>query len=272
MDEHIDSRKARTVILIPARLASSRIKEKPLKGILGKTLMRWTYEAAVMTKCKAVFFVICNDKIEEYCFDNNLPYFMTDANLRNGTERCASVLNKVVTKFPDVDTIVNWQVDEPLITVEDFDKLFKYDDNNIRTLTSNKLDMNVNPDENLVKAIVTNGSNNYGYPYTGICRWFTRVEIPGGRYHSGIYAFPKAILSGLRDDYSLNKDLFFSKLESLEQLDWISWGYTVNSRHIDSMHLSVNSEDDVTNFHATMLRMIEEARKAREESNGIEKD
>lgn len=101
----------RALIVIPARLASSRLPGKMLRRIGGRPLIQWTYEAA----CKAKLPVVIatdSERIEEEGDKLGATVIRTSANCINGTERCAEVL-ELIDETPEV--IVNWQGDSPCI-------------------------------------------------------------------------------------------------------------------------------------------------------------
>lgn len=102
-----------TVILIPARFASSRYPGKPLvelKGATGtpKPLIQRSVEAARrIPEVSAVFVTTDDDRIAQACESFGVEVLMTSASCRNGTERCAEAMQSV----PDADLIINFQGD-----------------------------------------------------------------------------------------------------------------------------------------------------------------
>ena len=103
-----------TVILIPARFASSRYPGKPLVALkgangVGKSLIERSYEAARRVPGIAAVHVVTDDeRIAVAVRDFGGSVLMTSAAARNGTERCAEALGQL---DPDVDLIVNLQGD-----------------------------------------------------------------------------------------------------------------------------------------------------------------
>ena len=104
----------KTVILIPARFASTRYPGKPLvdlKGAAGtpKPLIRWSYEAACRVPgIAAVHVVTDDDRIAATVRNFGGSALMTSEHCRNGTERCAEALDQLDA---DVDLVVNFQGD-----------------------------------------------------------------------------------------------------------------------------------------------------------------
>ena len=104
----------KSVILIPARFASSRYPGKPLvdlKGCTGceKPLIQRSYEAALRVPgIAAVHVVTDDDRIAQAVRKFGGSALMTSEGCRNGTERCAEALDQL---DGDVDVVVNFQGD-----------------------------------------------------------------------------------------------------------------------------------------------------------------
>jgi len=102
-----------TVILIPARYASSRYPGKPLVGLKGaggmaKPLIQRSVEAARRVGgISGVFVVTDDERIAEGCAPARVGVIMTSPDCRNGTERCAEAL----AQLHDPDLVINFQGD-----------------------------------------------------------------------------------------------------------------------------------------------------------------
>ncbi|HEX5259408.1 MAG TPA: manno-octulosonate cytidylyltransferase [Sphingomicrobium sp.] len=102
-----------TVILIPARYASSRYPGKPLvelKGATGiaKPLIRRSVEAARRVRGVSGVFVVTDDeRIAEACAPAQVGVIMTSPECRNGTERCAEAL----AQLHEPELVINFQGD-----------------------------------------------------------------------------------------------------------------------------------------------------------------
>ncbi|MCC7338933.1 MAG: 3-deoxy-manno-octulosonate cytidylyltransferase [Pirellulaceae bacterium] len=105
-------------IVIPARLASTRLPEKLLLRETGKSVLQHTFEAASAAQRPAgiTIAVDCERLLREaHSFGGEC--MMTDANLQSGTDRVAAV----AAQTPGVDIFVNVQGDEPEISAEAID-------------------------------------------------------------------------------------------------------------------------------------------------------
>jgi 3-deoxy-manno-octulosonate cytidylyltransferase (CMP-KDO synthetase) len=102
-----------SVILIPARYASSRYPGKPLVGLKGATgvskpLVHRSVEAARRVPGVSGVYVVTDDeRIAQSCREAQVGVLMTSPECRNGTERCAEAL----AQLHDPDLVINFQGD-----------------------------------------------------------------------------------------------------------------------------------------------------------------
>jgi len=107
----------KTVILIPARYASTRYPGKPLVALRQpdgstKTLIEMSFEAACRVSGVDAVHVVTDDaRIQAEAERFGAPVIMTDPARENGTARCAEALQVAGL---DADLIVNLQGDAPL--------------------------------------------------------------------------------------------------------------------------------------------------------------
>jgi len=98
-------------VIIPARLASTRLPEKVLLDITGKPMVRHAYERACESGAERVIVAVDNDRVAGALGDAEIC--RTSPAHRSGTERIAEVVERLGI---DPDTvIVNVQADEPLL-------------------------------------------------------------------------------------------------------------------------------------------------------------
>ena len=101
---------------IPARMASTRLPGKPLKSILGKTMLEHVYERAKMfKKWNKLFVAGCDTKIKNLCLSKNYPYLNTSKKHERCLDRVVEATFKVKEKISDDDVIVCIQGDEPML-------------------------------------------------------------------------------------------------------------------------------------------------------------
>jgi 3-deoxy-manno-octulosonate cytidylyltransferase (CMP-KDO synthetase) len=104
---------ARTVIIVPARFASTRFPGKPLMEIrdkdgIAKPLVQWSYEAGRAARgADAVVVATDNELIARVVSDFGGASLMTSVDCANGTERVADCLGQL----PNADLLINLQGD-----------------------------------------------------------------------------------------------------------------------------------------------------------------
>ena len=99
------------IVLIPSRLQSERLPEKPLKLIGNKTMIEMVYEAASKSVADKVTIATDSQSIfnEVKNFGGNVE--MTNPNHSNGTERIFEAAEKMGLAGEDI--VINLQGDEP---------------------------------------------------------------------------------------------------------------------------------------------------------------
>lgn len=225
----------RWLIVIPARLASTRLPEKPLIKIGDLPMVVKTFMTVkpLLEMGAQVYVATDSDKIIDLCKNYQVPAQMTSVAHNSGTDRCNEVAQRAACDF-----VLNLQGDEPFMSTEDICRLCvaleSNDQIDIATLayrSSNIEDMN-NP--NVVKAI-QNRTNRAIY--------FSRSPIPHYRdpspqtpisfwHHLGIYAFKKQSLKRFCE-------LPASHLESTEKLEQLRAIENFMYIHLEaSQHLS----------------------------------
>ena len=108
----------RSFVVIPARLASTRLPQKLLLSETGKPLIQHTYEGALgATRPIGVCVAADHPDIAAAVHRFGGQVMMTDPHAASGTDRVA----EVARKMPDIDVLVNVQGDEPEISGESID-------------------------------------------------------------------------------------------------------------------------------------------------------
>lgn len=111
----------KTVVVIPARMASTRLPEKPLIDIDGKSLIQRTYERCILAFDPATVFIATDHpKIAEHCKGFGANIVMTSPSCLTGTDRVAEFAKEV-----QADYYINVQGDEPLMNPNDILEIHK---------------------------------------------------------------------------------------------------------------------------------------------------
>ncbi|MEE9439362.1 MAG: 3-deoxy-manno-octulosonate cytidylyltransferase [Saprospiraceae bacterium] len=231
--------------IIPARYKSARLPKKMLCEIEGISIIQWVYNKA---KIAAVFdeIIIATDheRIMKHCAELNMNCTYTSVSHQSGTDRIAEVASQI-----DADIIINIQGDEPLIepeTIQALVTLMKTDGVNIGTLMKKINTSEVLFDFNAVKVVTDNKDNSL---------YFSRNAIPAlrdvpyrewidkGLYyqHVGMYGFRRDTLL----EISKLEMSSLEKIEKLEQLRWLSNGYQIKIKEVESNSFGIDTEEDL---------------------------
>lgn len=104
------------IVLIPARLSSSRLPGKALADIHGKPMVVRVAERAAESKAARIVVATDHADIQTACLNHGIETVMTAAAHESGTTRLAEAA--AVLGLPDDTVVVNVQGDEPLIDPE----------------------------------------------------------------------------------------------------------------------------------------------------------
>jgi len=231
----------KVVAAIPARYHSSRFEGKALVEIHGKSLIEWVYRQTVKSRFIKKAIVATDDaRIFEAVSRFGGEAIMTSPLHKTGTDRVAEAIKKV-----EADIVVNVQGDEPLITPDVIDGVIQplLDNPELQMATAaceikDKEDLD-NP--NVVK--VTMDRNNFAL-------YFSRSKIPYHRgshgtstvyKHLGLYSFRKEFLE--RFTHLPQGEL--EKMESLEQLRVLEYGYKLKVIKTDYDGIGVDTKEDL---------------------------
>lgn len=101
------------IVIIPARLASTRLPNKPLADLGGKPMIVRVAQRAAQSGASRVIVATDHADIFNACRQNDIAVQMTRADHPSGTDRIAEVAAAI--GLPDDAVVVNVQGDEPLI-------------------------------------------------------------------------------------------------------------------------------------------------------------
>jgi 3-deoxy-manno-octulosonate cytidylyltransferase (CMP-KDO synthetase) len=219
-----------TVIVIPARMASTRFPGKPLCDLMGRPMVQWVVEAARGSGLTDGVVVATPDQeILDACRAFGAEAVLTRMDHPSGTDRLAEVSEAVVA-----DVYVNVQGDEPLISPESIRAcampLLKDAAVPMGSLYAPCADEEV--DNPAVVKVVTDGEDyalyfsRYPIPFPR-----SRREVPLKK-HVGIYAYRREVLQAFASWQQTPLEM----TESLEQLRFLEHGVRIK------MSLGMGSE------------------------------
>lgn len=236
------------LIIIPVRLASTRLPNKPLADILGKTMIQRVYEQAKKADLGRVVIACDGEEIAQEVKKFGAEFVITDPNLPSGTDRIYQAYKKLASE--NFDLILNLQGDlpniDPKVIAAAADAALN-SDCDIATVASritNEAEI-INP--NVVKIAIAFKEKNLGRAL-----YFSRSAIPYAKnnakgnddeyfHHIGIYVYKKAAL----EKFVKLEPSILEKRESLEQLRALENDMKISVKIVETHPLSVDTAEDL---------------------------
>ncbi len=237
------------IVVIPARLNSSRLPNKVLLDLRGKTIVQRVYEQCLKVKnIDEVYIATDSEKVQKSCESFTKNIIMTKDTHESGTDRIAEAVKSI-----DCDVIINVQGDEPFIKPELIEQLSdSFKNTPVMVSVMHKIDKVEDlKNHNVVKVTVNNNSE---------ALYFSRSIVPHHRdewddllnhhktipeplkfyRHLGIYGYTKAFLL----EYSDMKQGYLERLEKLEQLRVLENGYKIKMIETDYNSIGIDTQED----------------------------
>ena len=242
---------ARSFIVIPARLASTRLPRKLLLSETGRPLLQHTWQSAQRaTKPGGVIIAADHDEIASAARGFGGRVVMTSPDCASGTDRVA----EVARTMPDVEIFVNVQGDEPEISAAAIDlaveRLERDTTAVMSTLATPIRDRAKLNDPSCVKVVFDDQSR---------ALYFSRSPIPFARnwddalldsypasfyQHIGLYAYRRNFLLQIAELPRAD----IEKIENLEQLRVLAAGYEIAVGVIDEPTIGIDTPEDYRAF------------------------
>ena len=208
----------KTLILIPSRLSASRLPNKPLLKINGKSIISLVVEKAKRSKLGEVIVATEDKKILIDVKKNGGKAIITSNKHKTGTDRIYECLTKLRSK--NIDYIINLQGDEPNIDINDLTSLYKLTKKNnsdMATLATKIYNKNVYRDKNIVKVTTNSKLNKNNFP---TAKNFKRLISSGNNiyHHLGVYIYKVKILKKFINLRQSENELK-NKLEQMRAID-----------------------------------------------------
>ena len=230
-----------TVIFIPARLASTRLPNKPLKNLGGIPMILRVWEQALRSEIGEGFVASDNKEIENVVVGAGGKHVLTSKHHSTGTDRIAEALEKV---DPDSSfkRIINLQGDLPNICPANLTKVSDILDDSkvdIGTLVTyaSADDLN-NPNAVKVAASINKKTR------IGRALYFSRNIVPANKgkhyYHIGVYSYrPRSLKT-----FVLSNASILEKREKLEQLRALENGMNISVAFVENKPIGVDTYED----------------------------
>jgi 3-deoxy-manno-octulosonate cytidylyltransferase (CMP-KDO synthetase) len=241
------------IIIIPARLNSSRLHGKVLLDLKGKTVVQRVYEQCMKVKnINGVYIATDSIEVITSCksFTNNL--ILTKSDHESGTDRIAEAIENL-----NCDNVINVQGDEPFISPSLIEELILTFENSETEMISvmHKIEtVQELKNPNVVKVIMNNNNEAIYFSRSIIPHhrdeWKTllnkHINIPkelNFYRHIGIYGYKKDFLI----KYSKMEQTYLERLEKLEQLRVIENGYKIKMIETNEISIGIDTIEDYEN-------------------------
>ncbi len=241
----------KSVIVIPARMESTRLPRKMLLAETGKTLIEHTYRAACQSRLASEVIVATDHpEIEQVVQSFGGQAILTNPNHQSGSER----LSEVADKLPQFELFVNVQGDEPEISGHNIDtvidRLASTPQAVVSTLAAPIRDQARLEDPACVKVVLDGNSRAMYFsrspipmPRDGAAKWLTHDSACFFQ-HIGVYGYRREYLLKIP---KLNPVLI-EKIESLEQLRFLAAGWPIFVDVIPHGFPGIDTVDDYQSF------------------------
>lgn len=204
--------------IIPARLSSSRLPNKPMANILGMPMIGHVYFRSKMSNLlDEVYVATCDEEIKNFIETNGGKAIMTSNKHERASDRTAEALLKIEKELGEkIDIVVMIQGDEPMVTPEMINSALQpllQDGNlNISNLMEFMKTKEEHEDPAEVKVVVDNDSN---------ALYFSREPIPSRK--KGVNNIPmlkQVCIIPFRRDFLLKyNEMEQTPLEIIESVD-----------------------------------------------------
>lgn len=243
----IKKQTGRVVGIIPARYGSVRFPGKPLADIMGKSLIRRTYENAKRSETLEEVVVATDDhRIYEHVIEFGGEAVMTSDKCLTGTDRLADAV-KNLRRLHDAELFINIQGDEPCLEPQVIDSIAEallHDHEAVMSTAVVKIESEEEALSSSVVKCVMDGKGNALY--------FSRALIPSNKAshynpqityykHLGIYGYRREFLL----HYAELKTTPLQLAEDLEQLKVLEHGYRIKTAIVKSCGIGVDTPEDI---------------------------
>lgn len=244
-------------VLIPARLASTRLPSKPLADIGGAPMVVRVAQRAQLAGAETVCVAADDASIVEACLDHDVRAILTDAHHLSGSDRLAQACQ--LLGLSDDAVVVNVQGDEPLIEPELISAvagcLLQNTDLAVSTAATPILSVDDWNNPNIVKVVLTKSGRALYFSRSAIPFWREGVSTDLDHLQNRLPTTGQAILRHIGIyAYRVNALKRFSKYppcaleltESLEQLRLLWEGQDIQVFVTDqSPHAGVDTPADL---------------------------
>ena len=230
----------KTIIIIPARMASQRFPNKPMALIDGIPMIQRVWEKAKLANIGEVVVACCEKIVFDKINSIGGTAIMTNPNLPSGTDRVYEIINNH-SNANQYECIINLQGDMPLVNPNDIQKVSiplmqGFDIGTLVTHISKEEEKNINITKAKVNWIK---KDNIGEAIDFYKK--PKKVLKNIYHHIGMYSFRINSLKKFVDLKPSENELFH-KLEQWRALDS---NMTIGTKYIDESYFGVDTEEDL---------------------------
>jgi len=247
----------RPVVLIPARMASTRLPGKPLADILGEPMIVHVWRRAIEAEVGPVVVATDDSRIARAVEAAGGRAVMTRADHQSGSDRIFEALGAIDPEGAH-DVVVNIQGDLPTIERAAVGAcLAPLDDASvdIATLAAPIVLAEEKDDPNVVKAVGAQVGAEVA-PRRLRALYFTRARAPWGEgellHHIGLYAYRRSVLAR----FVALPPSPLERRERLEQLRALEAGMRIDIAVVDTPPLGVDTAEDLKQARAALEKRM----------------
>ena len=233
----------KSIIVIPARYASTRLPGKPLLRETGKYLIEHAYEAALRCKKSSGVVVATDDeRIAEAVRGFGGRVAMTSPDHASGTDRIAEAVAEIET-----DVVINLQGDEPEMPAENIDALiglFEADAALRMATLGVRCSGEGYDDPNTVKIALDAESRALYFSRAPLPHWRDESERREFVKHIGVYGYRKDFLA----EFTAWPRSPLEAAESLEQLRALEHGVKIQVALVEGESAGIDTHEDYEKF------------------------
>jgi len=228
------------IVVIPARLKSTRLKEKLLIKIGKDEILKRTYNRCLkVVSSKKIIIATDSKKIVKLCEEIGAQYFFTKNKYLTGTDRVAEVAKKIKSEY-----YINVQGDEPFLDTRDLKKIIS----SLKKLEKSdalcgyaKIKVSEDYKNPSIPKVIFNNQN--------ILMYMSRAPIPASKDLKFTFSYKQICIYAFKRKALLNfqnkKKTKIEKKEDIEILRFLENGYKVKMIIMSGKSFAIDTNRDL---------------------------
>lgn len=231
-----------TIILIPARMASTRLPDKPLADIAGKPMIVQVADRAREAGMGRIVVAVDDDRVYDAVANAGYEVVMTGQQHQSGSDRIYEALRKVDPEGK-AKAVINVQGDLPTIDPRIIQAALRPLENHAVDIATLAVEIKDEADKTASQVVKVVGAPIGATRLRSL--YFTRATAPWGDgplyHHVGLYVYRREALERF---VSLPRS-FLEERERLEQLRALEHGMRIDVEIVNDVPLGVDTPEDL---------------------------